>query len=92
MELAKADRASLADLIRPLGFQHERSRRLVRFTAVFLEDTWDDLLELPGVGPYVNDAVGLVCFGCTAIVSGDPALVPYARKLDLARVELGGSD
>ena len=94
VELAMADRAELADCIRPLGLQYNRARTLIRFSAEFLEDGWDDLRDLPGVGPYVADAVGLVCFGCTDLESSDRALAAYADKLkrrqELELADLGG--
>lgn len=81
MDLAKADREELTELLRPLGFQHRRAKTLIRFSAEFLEDGWSDLRDLPGVGPYVADSVGLVCFGCTELDSMDGALEAYARRL-----------
>jgi A/G-specific adenine glycosylase len=83
--LAQADRGLVARLLRPLGFQHTRATRLIRFSHEFLDSDWEDLRDLPGVGPYVADAVGLVCFGCTELESGDGALVEYARRLSATR-------
>lgn len=82
MDLALADSEVLQTLLRPLGLYKTRARQLIRFSAEFLEDNWNDLRDLPGVGPYVADAVGLVCFGCTDLESADHALTAYARKLD----------
>lgn len=94
MALACADRVDLADTLRSLGLQYTRANRLVRFSSKFLEDDWADLRDLPGVGPYVADAVGLVCFGCTELASEDPALHEYARRMrrrqEAALFELGG--
>lgn len=90
--LAKADRREIADLLRPLGFQHTRATRLVRFSQVFLTDTWKDLRDLPGVGPYVADAVGLACFGCTELTSGDGALMEHARRLRAEGAFICGRD
>lgn len=91
--LAAADRAELAQLLRPLGLQHQRAKTLVRFSFEFCADHWEDFRDLPGVGPYVADAVGLVCFGCTELESGDHALEAHARRLRRAvpdHVVLGG--
>ncbi len=84
MELAEAPRGKLAELVGPLGLQYSRAKTLVRFSTRFLEDAWTDMRDLPGVGPYVSDAVGLVCFGCTELESGDAALTSYARRLQCA--------
>lgn len=70
------------DIVRPCGLQRNRARQLTRFSGLWLSDSWDYLRELPGVGLYVADAVGLVCLGCTELESTDHALVSLARRLN----------
>jgi hypothetical protein len=77
--LARAE--GLEDVIRPCGLHRNRARQLTRFSGLWLGGSWDDLRELPGVGLYVSDAVGLVCLGCTDIASGDRALLEHAKTL-----------
>lgn len=52
--LAKADVGELTDVLRPLGFQNQRAKRLVDFAHAFLGE-WKDVRELPGVGDYAAD-------------------------------------
>lgn len=80
-ELARADQAILEAHLQPLGLQRVRARRLIRFSSLYTADGWTDLRELPGVGAYVNDAVGLCVFGCADLESSDGALEAYADKL-----------
>jgi A/G-specific adenine glycosylase len=61
--LARADTSDVESLLRPLGFAH-RTRRLPELAGVLVEDydglvpaTEQELLALPGVGPYVANAV-----------------------------------
>lgn len=77
--LARADR--LEALIQPCGFQNRRAHQLRRLSELWLTDSWDDLRDLPGVGKYVADAVGLVCFGCTDLECADGALLKHAEVL-----------
>lgn len=73
-ELCRADTRDVANVVRPCGFYNVRARQLTRFSSMWLGDGWNDLRDLPGVGLYVADAVGLVCFGCTDLESSDGAL------------------
>lgn len=79
-ELARARAEYLEQILRPLGLQRNRARQLSRFSAMWFGG-WRELRELPGVGVYVADAVGLLCFGDTDVESGDPALRKYADQL-----------
>lgn len=72
-----------ACLLQSLGFQNHRARLLARFSVEWLGDWWEDMRELPGVGAYAADAVGLCCFGCTDLESNDHALHHY-RELRCA--------
>lgn len=52
--LAQAEVGELTDILRPLGFQNQRAKRLVEFAHAFLGE-WKDVRELPGVGDYAAD-------------------------------------
>lgn len=52
--LAQANVGELTDVLRPLGFQNQRAKRLVEFARAFLGE-WKDVRELPGVGDYAAD-------------------------------------
>jgi adenine-specific DNA glycosylase len=79
--LARADYRAVEDVVRPCGFATNRARQLGRFSSLYLGDSWEDLRELPGVGKYVADAVGLFCFACIDLESDDRVLRAYAEKL-----------
>lgn len=79
--LATADEAMLTTLLHPLGFQRLRARRLTRFSSLW-DSEWNDMRELPGVGVYVADAVGLFCFGCVELESDDRALGGYVDAIE----------
>jgi A/G-specific adenine glycosylase len=65
VELAKADEQELADLLEPLGLQNRKARWLISIGDLAAEEgiptSYDELLNLPGLGPYAANAV--LCFG-----------------------------
>lgn len=71
----------LEPVVQPCGLHMQRARQLQRMSFHWHLDTWEDLRNLPGVGKYVADAVGLFCFGCTELESKDPALHKHAEVL-----------
>lgn len=82
---AAADLARSADLepvLRPLGMQRNRARQLQRLSSMWHGEAWHDLRDLPGVGKYVADAVGLFVFSCTELECTDHALVAYVERLN----------
>ena len=78
-DLARSDTEELEAVLQPLGLQRRRARQLQRFSVRYLGDSWEELTDLPGVGAYVRDAVGLVCFGLTDVACGDKALLEYVE-------------
>lgn len=52
--VTEADVGELTDILRPLGFQNQRAKRLVEFSRAFMSG-WRDVRELPGVGDYAAD-------------------------------------
>lgn len=77
--LARA--VGVEDVVRPCGLHRNRARLLTRFSSRWLGDGWEDLRELPGVGVYAADAVGLCVFGCIDLESQDKALHAYKELL-----------
>lgn len=71
----------LEELLRPCGLHRNRARQLQRFSCLWLSESWGDMRELPGVGVYVADAVGLFCFGCTDVECNDRVLRAYAEEV-----------
>jgi len=66
-DLKKADLRKLKKVLRPLGLEHTRSKNLKDLSKKILADfngkvpeTKEELLSLPGVGPYTANAV--LCF------------------------------
>jgi methyl-CpG-binding domain protein 4 len=75
--LGRADVEDLAALLRPLGL-HRRRARILRAASWSWEHVpWTDARDLPGVGPYVADAVGIFCFGHREMESSDHVLRRY---------------
>lgn len=79
-ELMEASDVELEELLQPLGLQRQRSRSIQLLSRKWRLDTWDELGDLSGVGAYVNDAVGLFCFGVTDLASRDVVLTRYAAS------------
>ncbi len=52
--MAQADAGELTTILRPLGFQNQRAKRLVEFSKAY-EAGFQDVSELPGVGQYASD-------------------------------------
>jgi A/G-specific adenine glycosylase len=78
--LARADEESVVELLRPLGYAH-RARRLPSLGVALVErhdgrvpDQRDELLALPGVGPYIANAVLALAFGKPAALL-DPNVI-----------------
>lgn len=80
-DLAAASQNQLADTVRGCGFQNRRARILRAFSRAWL-GSWTDMRDLPGVGAYVADAVGLFCFNDTALVSRDRVLLKHVAELN----------
>lgn len=78
--VAVADRWDISPYLHPLGFGERRTKLICDFCVAWCGQ-WQDLRDLPGVGVYVADAVGLFCFGCTDIVCSDHALVEHILEL-----------
>jgi A/G-specific adenine glycosylase len=85
--LARARETSIASVIRPLGLVRRASTLRQMAKAVVrrggVPSTVDELLELPGVGPYAAGATSAVAFGADeAVVDGVSARV-YRRYFGL---------
>lgn len=77
--LAAADRDTLRELIRPLGFYNKRARTLIRFSREYLGE-WQDPRELHGVGKYAWDSYRIFILGELEIQTEDKVLRTYLRK------------
>lgn len=77
--LAKADTDALERIVQPCGLHRNRARALQRMSFRWTEAPWTDARELPGVGAYVADCIGLFCFGCTELECSDGVLHRYAE-------------
>jgi len=77
--LQSAEYDDLVACCRPCGLQHRRASLLRRASRVWEQAKTLD--KVPGAGPYVTDAVGLVCLGRTDLESNDHALVKYRSWL-----------
>ncbi len=82
--LALAD-DSLELVVAPCGMQRRRARQLRRFSSKYLE-SWQRLRDLPGVGAYVHDAVGLFCLGLTDLDSNDEVLRAWALSVKRSKL------
>ena len=54
VDMAQADVGELTTILRPLGFQNQRAKRLVEFSKAY-NAGFKDVSELPGVGEYAAD-------------------------------------
>lgn len=79
--LAIADLVELEEVLRPCGLHRQRARQLQRMSGLYISESWEDLRELPGVGAYTSDAVGLFCFGRTDLECDDRVLREHAEAL-----------
>ncbi len=77
--LCRADAEEVERVVRRCGLHRTRARQLIRFSCLYLGDGWEELQELPGVGVYVADAVGLFCLGCTELESKVAVLRAYVQ-------------
>jgi len=67
-ELASAHMAEIANIIKPLGLQNQRSLSLYTIAKKVVEigrvpNKEEELLSLPGVGQYIADAVRCLAYG-----------------------------
>lgn len=61
LDLARADYEDLASFLTPLGLYRNRAKSLIRLAKGLLEmseipSTREDLMKLPGIGPYIANA------------------------------------
>jgi ribonucleotide reductase class II len=80
--LAVLDPWVLSRILHPLGYVERRTRTLIAMSKMW-DREWETLLDLPGVGPYVADAVAIFCFGGHSATSGDTVLVKYLQELSM---------
>lgn len=77
--LAKAEDWEVAIAVRACGLQTRRARYLIGFSYELLYRAHGEARQLPGVGPYVLDALKLFCFGRVDVESTDRVMRMYAE-------------
>lgn len=77
-EAMESSDRELEHLLRPLGLASQRARRIQLLSRRWRLDSWADLSEHPGCGPYVRDAVRMFCFGCFDMESNDSVLLLHS--------------
>jgi len=67
--LSKSNDSEIVRLIRPLGFQKQRARQLVKMSKLLIKDhegnipcEIEDLMKLPGIGKYIASSVACFAF------------------------------
>ena len=82
--LARAELAEVETVCQPCGLRTEstrnRARAMTRMSTKWFSSSWEDMRELPGVGLYVADAVGMFVFDCYELDSNDGVLHGYAAR------------
>ncbi|KAH7663382.1 methyl-CpG-binding domain protein 4 [Dioscorea alata] len=77
-----ADVEEIEEVIRGLGFQKTRARKMKRFSQEYLRDDWTHVTQLHGVGKYAADAYAIFCVGKPEeVIPHDHMLVPYWKFL-----------
>jgi methyl-CpG-binding domain protein 4 len=57
----KANPPDLESFLKPIGMSKRRSLTLIRMSKEYLDDEWDEPIELYGIGKYANDAWKIFC-------------------------------
>jgi len=82
IDLAEADIIEVIDLLRKTNRYVLRATNLISMSKVWISGQWTDARDLPGVGIYVADCIGLFCLGCIDIESKDKTLLSYIKGLN----------
>lgn len=81
-ELGRADGAELEGAVRPCGLHRQRARQLQRMAVQYQSECWEEVKDLPGVGAYVSDCVGVFCLGrIDGTESTDKAVLERAAQI-----------
>lgn len=76
------DIKELKKVIRSLGLQNKRSKKIQVLSESYLRDDWTHVDDLPGIGKYASDAYAIFCTGnWKDVVPDDHKLVPYWEDL-----------
>eukprot|EP00268_Persea_americana_P007656 TRINITY_DN1289_c0_g1_i4.p1 TRINITY_DN1289_c0_g1~~TRINITY_DN1289_c0_g1_i4.p1 ORF type:complete len:256 (-),score=57.22 TRINITY_DN1289_c0_g1_i4:726-1493(-) len=60
---ADVDPEKLREVIEGLGLQNKRAELIIQLSRRYLEEDWEYVTELPGVGKYAADAYAIFCTG-----------------------------
>lgn len=55
-DLIDADQDEIAETISPLGFKNRRTKNLLSMSKAYLDQSWQDPRDLPGIGEYAARA------------------------------------
>ncbi len=97
-DLAGADPRDVEEIIRPLGFYHEKARRIIGAAREIVDrfggcvpDRMEDLLTLPGVGRKTANIVLCHAFGVHEGIAVDTHVARLSRRLGFsARIDPAG--
>lgn len=74
----KVDEEEIEEVIRNLGLQKTRAKKMKRFSQEYLGEDWTHVTQLHGVGKYAADAYAIFCGGKPEeVIPHDHMLVPY---------------
>lgn len=62
-DFLKSTHEEVSSLLRPLGFYNRRPKAMRKFTEEYIEEQWQEPIELYGIGKYANDAWRIFCRG-----------------------------
>ncbi|XP_039139177.1 uncharacterized protein LOC120276485 isoform X2 [Dioscorea cayenensis subsp. rotundata] len=74
----KVEEEEIEEVIRNLGLQKTRAKKMKRFSQEYLGEDWTHVTQLHGVGKYAADAYAIFCGGKPQeVIPHDHMLVPY---------------
>lgn len=82
--LAKADTSELYEALQPLGLWRRRSSSLTEFAKSWTKSrprTYNDILKMPGCGPYASDSWAIFVDGRTDVEPRDGKLTWYVEQM-----------
>jgi methyl-CpG-binding domain protein 4 len=62
-DASRADESEIQELIKNLGLSKRRAHILKRMSQEYLQDDWEDPIQLYGCGKYASDAWHIFCIG-----------------------------
>lgn len=81
-EMSTADPAQLSQVIKSLGLYNRRARTLIKFSQDWNSKTWDEPIELHGIGKYAQDSWEIFQKNNYDVQPTDKELINYLRLLN----------